>query len=247
MRKQSAYWPLTSLLPIALSLLLAPATCYAQTTPPPPPKPEKQKASKAEKTTLPVLKVEVDTADAPEMADWAAKAKALCEKSYPLLVRELGAPGFEPPDKVKLVVKKMDGVAHTSGGTITCSASWFTKHPDDTGAAVHELCHVVQNYGRTNTPGWVTEGIADYIRWFLIEPAEKRPRVRNPEKAKYTDSYQTAAAFFDWIVSTKDKTFINRLNAAARKNEYKPELFQQSAGKPLDELWTEFIESVKKK
>jgi hypothetical protein len=141
----------------------------------------------------------------------------------------------------------MDGVAHTAGATITCSAKWFADHPDDIGAVIHELCHVVQRYRANQPPGWVTEGIADYVRWFNFEPESRRPHVRNLRRAKYTDSYQTTAAFFDWIVKNKDPQFATRLNAAARRGEYKPELFREFAGQPLDGLWTEFVAAEKKK
>ena len=110
---------------------------------------------------------------------------------------------------------------------------------------IHELCHVVQAYGHKKVPGWVTEGIADYVRWFKFEPAERRPHP-NPDTAKYTDGYQTTAAFFDWIVRTKNKSFVQRLNAAARNGKYSDDLFRQYAKKPLDELWAEFIGSLKK-
>jgi hypothetical protein len=202
-------------------------------------------ARAAEQAKPPVLEVTLDTSAVPDMAKWAEESRQLCEKAFPMICEQLGAPGFAPPSKVRIVFKEMPGVAHASGTTITCGAAWFKAHPDDYGAVIHELCHVVQAYGRTRTPGWVTEGIADYVRWFVWEPANRRPRV-NPDRAKYTDSYQTTAAFFDWIVQTKDKPFVNRLNAACRKNEYKPELFKEYAGKTVDELWAEFIESVKK-
>jgi hypothetical protein len=194
---------------------------------------------------LPALEITLDTTQAPDMADWAAHAKGLCEKTYPMICEHLGGPGFMPPAKVTIVFKKMNGIAYTSGTTITCGEAWFQAHADDYGAVIHELCHVVQGYGGRRVPGWVTEGIADYVRWFNYEPPDHRPRV-DPRRAKYTDSYQTTAAFFDWIVRTKDKTFVNRLNAAVRKGEYSAELFQKFAGKPLDDLWAEFIESVKK-
>jgi hypothetical protein len=204
---------------------------------------EKVKAKETAKT--PTIEITLDTSAVPEMAKWAEESKQLCEKAFPMICEQLASPGFTPSSKVLIVFKDMPGVAHSSGTTITCAAAWFKAHPDDYGAVIHELCHVVQAYGRSRTPGWVTEGIADYVRWFVWEPANRRPRV-NPDRAKYTDSYQTTAAFFNWIVQTKDKTFINRLNAACRKNEYKEELFKDFAGKPVAELWAEFIESVKK-
>jgi hypothetical protein len=194
----------------------------------------------------PKIEIAIDTSETPEMAPWAEKAKKACEDFYPTILEFLGDPKFEPPKKTKIVFKKMEGVAHTAGGTITCSTEWFTEHPDDVGAVIHELCHVVQDYRKKPPPGWVTEGIADYVRWFEFEPEEKRPQIDDPQKAKYTDSYQTTAAFFDWIVKNKAPQFITRLNAAARRGKYGPKLFREYAGKPLDELWDEFVKSQKK-
>ena len=102
---------------------------------------------------------------------------------------------------------------------------------------------MVQNYGGQPVPGWVTEGIADYVRWFCYEPPSRRPRV-NPRRAKYTDGYRTTAALFDWIVRTKSSSFVRRLNEAARTGKYSDALFQHYAGRPLDDLWAEFIESL---
>ena len=45
------------------------------------------------------------------MASWAAHAKELCEKAYPLVLDDLGRPGFKPPDKTKITFKKMNGIA----------------------------------------------------------------------------------------------------------------------------------------
>ncbi len=198
------------------------------------------------KHAAPKIAITLDATETPDLAAWAAKAKQLCEESYPMLLTHLGAEGFTPPAAATLIFKKANGIAWTSGTTITCAEAWFKAHPDDYGAVIHELCHVVQAYGRSRVPGWVTEGIADYVRWFCWEPAERRPRV-NVRRAKYTDSYQTTAAFFDWIVRAKDKTFVTRLNAACRTGKYKPELFTEYAGNDVDALWAEFIGSLEKK
>jgi hypothetical protein len=193
----------------------------------------------------PKIEITLDTTDAPEMAEWAEKAKKACEDNYPMIVKLLDEEGFNPPTKTKIVFKKMKGVAYTAGGTINCSAKWFTDHADDVGAVIHEVCHVVQGYHGKQPPSWVTEGIADYVRWFNFEPESRHPHVGNPARAKYTDSYQTTAAFFDWIAKKKGPQFVTKLNAASRQGKYKPELFQEYAGKPLDELWTQFVQSLK--
>ena len=192
----------------------------------------------------PKLDITLDTSQSPEIAKWAAEAKSRCEKFYPTIVKQLGGdPGR--PLSVTIEFKKGDGVAGTAGKHIGCNTDWFIEHPDDYGAIIHELCHVVQAYGGQKVPGWVTEGIADYVRWFKYEPAERHPRP-DPNTAKYTASYQTPAAFFDWIVRTKNKSFVLRLNTAARSGKYSDDLFRQYAKKPLDKLWAEYIESLKK-
>jgi hypothetical protein len=192
----------------------------------------------------PALEIKLDTAQAPEIAKWAAEAKTRCEKFYPTIVKQLGGPYARQPLSVTIAFEKGHGIAATAGTHIACNADWFTQHPDDYGAVIHELCHVVQAYGNHQIPGWVVEGIADYVRWFKYESPQRRPRP-NPDTANYTDGYQTTAAFFDWIVRTKDKTFVQRLNSAARSGKYSDELFRQYARKPLDELWTEYIDSLK--
>jgi hypothetical protein len=204
-----------------------------------------EQANSAGPDKTPAIIITIDTSKSPEMAEWAAHAKAICEKSYPLICSQLGSPGFQPPTAVKIVFENKRGVAYTSGSQITCCSDWFKQHPDDYGAVIHELCHVVQSYHR-RVPGWVTEGIADSVRCYKYEPAKRRPRV-NPQRAKYTDGYQTTAAFFDWIVRTKDKSFVQRLNAAARNGKYSDDLFRQYAQAPLDDLWAEFIGSLRKK
>ena len=74
-------------------------------------------------------------------------------------------------------------MAATGGTRVTCAAEWFRRNLEGEakGAVVHELVHVVQQYGRarrnnpdaTRPPGWLVEGIPDYIRWFLYEPQSR--------------------------------------------------------------------------
>jgi len=203
-----------------------------------------EQAENAGPDKAPALIITLDTSQAPEMAKWAAEAKSRCEKFYPMLASLLGTPNFRQPLSVKMTFKSEPGVAGTVGTNIIGSAEWFKEHPDDYGALIHELCHVVQAYGDKKVPGWVTEGIADYVRWFKFEPAKSRPHV-DPDTAKYTDGYQTTAAFFDWIVRMKDKSFVQHLNAAARNGKYSDDLFREYAHKPLDELWKEYVDSLK--
>lgn len=203
------------------------------------------------------LKIVIDTSKSPQSADWAQNAQQVALEWYPNLVYLLGTPSkkndpdtFTAPMEFTLEFKPMDGVAHAVGNRIVISEKWIKDRPDDIGMVVHEMVHVVQSY-RKPVPGWITEGIADYIRFFVYEKnGDKTCRV-NPDKAKYTDSYRTTGAFFDWIVRNKNPQFVHQLNHVCRKsglpNDKIDETFERLAKNKPDELWSQFIESLKKR
>ena len=197
--------------------------------------------------------ITIDASDMPELKDWVdAKLQPACEKWYPKIVEMLASEGYRPPRRFTVTFHKdMDGVAHTSGTSVHCAGRWFRQNRDGegVGAVIHELVHVVQQYGRARggspNPGWLVEGVADYIRWFHFEPASLRPRP-DPARAKYTDSYRTTAAFLDYVVRTDDKDLIKTLNTAMRTGKYSPELWKTATGKTVDALWAEYVKTLRK-
>ena len=194
-----------------------------------------------------------DTSETPELTSWVdAKLRPVCQKWYPLIVEMLPSEGYTAPRRFTVTFRKeMKGVAYTTGTRVVCAADWFGKNlqGEAAGAVVHEMVHVVQQYGRVKggnrNPGWLVEGMADYIRWFKYEPLSHRPRP-NPERAKYTDSYRTTAAFLDYLAENVDKDLPKKLNAAMRDGKYSPELWKTETGKTVDELWEDYVKTLKK-
>ena len=130
------------------------------------------------------VRVQLDVSEVPELQAWGDKSKALCQEWFPKILALLPSQGFQGPDAVYLKFSKdMEGVAATGGDHITVSASYVKQATNDFGMVVHELVHVVQAYPPHKqgfeTPGWLVEGIADYIRLFKFEPDAPRPRI-NP-------------------------------------------------------------------
>jgi len=189
------------------------------------------------------LHLVLDYSKVPETKEWAEKSAKMAKEWYPQVAEMLASDGLNPSREMKLVFQPGGGIGATSGSTTFISAVWIKNHPDDFGMVIHEMTHVIQCYPNPN-PLWVTEGVADYVRWFNFEPEGRHPRP-NPQQAKYTDSYQTTAAFFAWIVKSHDKDFIRKLNAAMRQSKYSNDLFKQSTGKTVDELWREYIGTLK--
>ncbi len=139
------------------------------------------------------------------------------------------------------------------------SPKWITSQNargpvnEAVGSVIHELVHVVQQYGRAGRrnpmPGYFTEGIADYIRWWKYEPASVRrpikPVKRNGTPTSYKDAYQPTAAFLEYVAKNYDHEFVVKLNAAGRDGSYTPEIFKTYTGKTVDELWAEFAGTLK--
>lgn len=189
---------------------------------------------------LPEFELDVgEVSDNSAAVEWGKRAQTMCEEWFPVLCAHLATEEWKPPQKIRIVMKRELRVpGYTSGGTISVSGKWITEHPDDFGLVIHELVHVIQNYP-PRQPGWLVEGVADYMRYWKYEPEMPRRRI-DFKTAKYTDAYYTSAAFLAWTAHTYDRALLRRLDAALRKGEYRDELFETITGKPLDQLWEEF-------
>ncbi len=206
-----------------------------------PPNAEKPQTSK----TAVKYEIVIDTTQSPDLKEWADKLRPDLETWYPRIVQYLPSDGYTAPRKFKITFKKMDGVAYTSGTDVVCAEAWFKAHPDDGGAVIHELVHVVQQYQDENNPGWLVEGVADYLRWFKYEPVSKRPRP-NPARAHYDDSYRTTAAFLEFVAANYDHEIVVRMSEAMREGRYKANLWKEYTGKTPEDLWAEYVKTLTK-
>jgi hypothetical protein len=192
-----------------------------------------------------------DTTETPDLTDWVnAELKPVCQKWYPIIVGMLPSDGYAAPQKFSITFHaNTGGVAYARGTEIHGSARWYRTQlkNEALGSIVHEMVHVVQQY-RTRrdgprNPGWLVEGVADYVRWHKYEPVEKRRRL-NPARIKYTDSYHVTGAFLDWATQKHDKDLVVKLNAAMRQGRYSPDLWKEATGKSIDDLWVDYVVSL---
>jgi hypothetical protein len=193
----------------------------------------------------------LDVTAAPDLEAWAEKElKPVVQAWYPKLVVMLPSEGFAAPSKVTLKFRNdMGGLpASAGGGQINLNSIWFRKElkREALGSVVHEMVHIIQSYGRgrggNRVPGWIVEGIPDYIRWFLYEPQSKGAEItaRNLESAKFDASYRITGNFLDWVVKTHGEASVQKLNAAARNGEYSEEFWKRLTGKSVQELGEEW-------
>jgi len=191
------------------------------------------------------FEVNLDTSEVPELADWGQQAKELCEEWQPRLCHLLASKGYQPVDSIRIYMQKTDrGIADTGGGRIRISSGWVEQHPEDIGLVFHELVHVIQSYGHGG-PGWLIEGIADYLRWAIYEgkPQEWFPV---PDQAQgYRQSYRVCGGFLLWLESDRSPGIVKKLNTALRRGQYTETMFQEQADLPLDELWIAYVQDRK--
>ena len=196
-----------------------------------------------------------DTSHAPDLSDWVrTKLAPVCLAWYPKIVQMLPSDGFDAPHSFAITFRgNLRFPAATGGTRIICNSDWFKQNLDGeaAGAVVHEMVHVVQQYGRrqqpaAQRPGWLVEGIPDYIRWFKYEPQTHGADItrRNISRARYDGSYRVSANFLNWVTDTYDHDLIKQLNTALRQGKYDEDLWKQLTGKSVEELGDEWKQSL---
>jgi len=164
-------------------------------------------------------------------------------KVYPVLAKEYNLKTLK---EVKFAIDTAyKGVAATSNGRIVFSPEYMMKHPGDIDVVTHEAMHIVQDYGRSVGPGWLTEGIADYIRYkHGIDNAGANWALPDFKPTQnYKNSYRITARFFTWIDTKVKNGTIKAVDKSLRDHTYTPELWTKLTGKNLDELWTAYSEN----
>lgn len=159
---------------------------------------------------------------------------------YPVLVR---AYNDQAVKEVEFFIDPTyEGVAEAGGHRVRINPAWLQKHPDDFDLVTHEVMHLVQAYPNASGPWWVTEGIADYVRyvygcdnvlggWSLTPFADEQ---------HYTNGYRITARFFTWIEHQKAPGFVKYLDHAMREGVYTDKIWKEAVGKNIDDLWREY-------
>lgn len=156
---------------------------------------------------------------------------------YPKLAKEYNTKTLKKV--VFFIDTSYHGVAATDNGRVVFSSAYMTKHPGDVDVVTHEVMHIVQNYGESAGPGWLTEGIADFARnQFGVDNAGAKWSMPDYKPTQhYDNSYRITARFLFWIEKKVKKDVVKKLDAALRDHTYTEAIWVQLTGKNLDALW----------
>ncbi len=184
------------------------------------------------------LTVTADSSRATDLTDWLTREVKILQAWYPSGVAMLTASGVRAPSSISVTLGPTgEGMlAYTMGTSIVVNPAHVREDPNDTGAVVHELAHVIQRYPAGRVPGWLTEGIADYARFYGYEPG----RITAPHRGShYTDGYRTTAYFLHYVATHYRSDIVGIVSDAARRGTYQDSIWMQYTGKSLGRLWAE--------
>ncbi|WP_316834843.1 basic secretory protein-like protein [Pedobacter nutrimenti] len=135
-----------------------------------------------------------------------------------------------------------DGVAATANARVVYSSKYMAKHPVDIDVVTHEVMHIVQDYGNSGGPGWLTEGIADYARYtFGVDNAGAHwelPAFKPTQH--YSNAYRTTARFLVWLEKSVKPGLVKTFDKQLREHTFTDNSWKKETGKTLDELWTAY-------
>ncbi len=159
---------------------------------------------------------------------------------YPKLVKTFNDKSTH--DVLFVVDTAYKAVAEASGNRILFSAAYMRAHPTDIDVVTHETMHIVQGYGYSAGPVWLTEGIADYVRYKygVDNVGSKWSLPAYNEKQNYTNSYRITARFFAWLEQNVKPGLIATLDQQLRAHQYNAQSWETLTGKTLDQLWADY-------
>ena len=161
-------------------------------------------------------------------------------KVYPLLCKTYNKAAVK---EVTFVIDTAyKGVAATDNGRVSYSPVWFKQHPEDIDVVTHEVMHIVQAYGGNSGPWWITEGIADYVRFtFGVDNTGAKWALPGYKTGQtYDQGYRVTAGFFVWLDKRGKGGSIKLLDSAMRNHAYNDDFWKAQTGKSLQELWAEY-------
>lgn len=179
-----------------------------------------------------------DKADEETLKTFGVRSLALIKEWEPKIAAILGTAEAKRPKVLTVRFKAMDGVAFWDGKAITVSTRYAAKHPDDVFLIVHELTHVLQGYRKM--PSWMTEGIADYVRFGVAEGGKFGIRI-DPVKNKPRDSYRVTG-YLILQAETRYPGLVKKLHlAGVAGTDVEKTWAEQCGGKSVDDVWAECV------
>jgi hypothetical protein len=188
------------------------------------------------------LDVEMDYSAAPQLQAYAEEVKRRAFGWWGIINDALSFPGYRPATRIFMRFANdmpLGKAGLTHDVNINLNAPYIIEHPVEYNLVAHEMVHVYQHYQHP-TPVWLVEGVADYVRYYVMFPQD-RERLYDPSGADYNRGYTQGAALLDWVERTHGVGSVRLLNATLYHGGNGEKLLSKMTGLSLDQIWAKVI------
>lgn len=180
--------------------------------------------------------VDFDVSEAPDLADFVTSAKPFIENWYAKAANVLMLPDVKPTWQYTVFFDpSYTGIAEAdmAGARIRVNPSWVRENLREAyGMLLHESTHIMENAQVMD--GWVTEGIADWSREYILHDRDPKPIGPSDD---YRDGYSPGSFFLNWAEETYKAPLVRRLIVAGHEKTFTTGIFVDQTGKTVGQLW----------
>lgn len=192
------------------------------------------------------LAVEVDFHGWSGLDAWTEALRPKLDVWWMAINHTLGAASCTPKTiRLEFFRIKPDKIAAAArGDEVLVNAPYVLANIGNTDMLrmiAHELVHVAQAYPKGAGPAWLTEGIADYVRYYVLFPDDPG-RAFDPGQEDWKEGYSPAAGLLDWAEATWPGT-VTAVSSAMRKGDRGDAAFAAATGSPPETLWKAYLRS----
>ncbi|MEV0530598.1 basic secretory protein-like protein [Kitasatospora sp. NPDC050463] len=184
--------------------------------------------------------IDLDYSQAPDLGPWLEQQKQTVAGYYPTISNLLTKGAFAAPAYFKIIfdptLKDYPAYATVRNGVkeVHVNIDYTRGNRNDTGFLVHEAVHVAVWDNPTSRPGWLSEGLADWVRNYNFQPGTGAQHFG--PGTNYDSGYQATARFVDHVSKTYGKPDLAHL---LNTTNYSDQIWVQLTGKSAQQLWNE--------
>ncbi|MEV6974504.1 basic secretory protein-like protein [Kitasatospora sp. NPDC093806] len=182
--------------------------------------------------------IDLDYSRAPDLGPWLERQKQTIADYYSTISSLVTKGAWTPAPRFKIVLDPAitDYPAEARPWAIPeihANINYTRGNPNDTGFLLHEAAHVAF-FGHPERPGWLEEGLADWVRYYNFQPGTVHPLAPGD---RYKSGYSATAKFIDYVKNRYGRPDLPYLlNTRPYGNG---EIWVQLTGKTPEQLWDE--------
>jgi hypothetical protein len=152
---------------------------------------------------------------------WEATIRREFAIWYPKISDALAYPGYTPATSIRVDAVPSAYLGVVGGNRMIYGPQHVTSSSlaeMGGGGMLHELTHVIADYGSKPKPNWIIEGIADWTRDVFM--LERNRSIASVGMTLGNTVHSAAAGYIDYIARTRHANFARDMNTLVHRGQY---------------------------